>query len=491
MRVLVTGATGYIGGLLAPRLLAAGHAVRVLVRDPARVAGRRWASAVEVARGDVLDPASLAPALRGCDAAYYLVHSMGAAARFHERDLAGAGHFAAAAEAAGLRRVVYLGGLGDDRGPLSEHLASRHATGDRLRAGRVPVTELRAAIVVGAGSISFEMVRHLVERLPIMVCPRWVSQRVQPIAVRDVLAYLVAALEAPEAEGRVVEIGGADVLTYRELMLGYAALRGLRRWLLPVPVLSPRLSSYWVHGVTPVPRALARPLIEGLRSEVVVRGDLALRLFPAVRPMGYREALAEALAQLDRGEVESRWTDALATSQGDAPPVVLTSTEGLVLEVRKLPAAAPPEALYRAFTGLGGGRGWLYAGWAWRLRGAIDRLLGGVGLRRGRRDPDHLRAGDALDFWRVEEVCPPHLLRLRAEMKVPGRAWLQFEARPAEGGRSLLVQTASFAPRGLAGLAYWYALYPLHRLIFGGLARRLAARAEGLAAAAARPEPAR
>ncbi|HEX8908212.1 MAG TPA: SDR family oxidoreductase [Anaeromyxobacteraceae bacterium] len=478
MRVLVTGATGYIGGLLVPNLLEAGHAVRVLARAPGRVAGRPWSAKVEVVRGDVLQPQTLAPALAGCDAAYYLVHSMGAPSSFHERDLAAAGHFATAAGAASLRRIVYLGGLGDDGAALSEHLASRHATGARLRGGAVPVTELRAAIVVGAGSVSFEMIRYLVERLPVMLCPRWVYQRVQPIAVRDVLAYLRAALESPRAEGQIVEIGGADVLSYRELMLGYAALRGLRRWLIPVPVLSPRLSSHWVHWMTPVPQGLARPLIEGLRSEVVVRGDLARRLFPAVAPLSYREALAEALGQLDRGEIETRWSDALATSQGDLAPVELTTDRGLLIERRQLAVAAPAAAVFRAFTGLGGARGWLYADWTWRLRGALDRLVGGVGLRRGRRDPDRLRVGDALDFWRVEEVDPPRLLRLRAEMKVPGRAWLQFEARPAGEGRAQLVQTAYFAPRGLAGHAYWYLLYPIHGLIFGHLARRLAARAE-------------
>jgi uncharacterized protein YbjT (DUF2867 family) len=483
MRVLVTGATGYVGSLLVPRLLSAGHAVRVLARDPARVAGRPWAGDVEVARGDVLDPSTLVPALAGIDAAYYLVHSMGERSRFHERDLAAAGNFGAAAREAGLRRIVYLGGLGNDAGPLSLHLASRHATGERLRAAGVPVTELRAAMIVGAGSLSFEILRYLAERLPVMLCPRWTSTRSQPIAIRDVLDYLVAALASEEAAGRTVEIGGADVLGYRDLLAGYAALRGLRRWLVPVPVLSPGLSSHWVHWMTPVPKGIARPLIEGLRHEVIVRDDLARRLFPAVNPMGYREALAEALAALERGELQATWSDALGTSQGDLRPAVLTTAEGMILERRQLDVAAPAPAVFRAFTGLGGERGWLYADWAWQTRGLLDRLCGGVGLRRGRRDPDRLRVGDALDFWRVEEVIAPRVLRLRAEMKVPGRAWLQFEAQPRDGGGARLVQTAYFAPRGLAGHAYWYALYPVHAAIFRNLVRRVGARALALAAA--------
>ncbi len=481
MRILVTGATGYIGGLLAPRLAEGGHTTRVLARDPGRVAGRPWAGKVEVVRGDVLDRASLAAGLRGVDAACYLIHSMGPHARFEERDLAAADNFGAAAAEAGVRRIVYLGGLGDDAAGLSAHLASRHATGKRLREAGVPVTELRAAVVVGAGSISFEMIRHLAERLPVMLCPRWVYRRIQPIAVRDVLAYLVAALERPQPWDGVVEIGGDDVLTYRDMMLGYAELRGLKRWLVPVPALTPRLSSHWVDWVTPVPRGLARPLIEGLRSEVVVRDDLARRLFPDVRPLPYRAAVLEALERLERGDLESSWSDALGGAQGDRPTRAFVAAEGMILDRRQVAVAAPREAVFRAFAGLGGRRGWLYMNWAWRVRGALDRLVGGVGLRRGRRDPDQVRPGDAVDFWRAEAVEPPRLLRLRAEMRVPGRAWLQFEARPGDDGRVQLVQTAYFAPRGLAGLAYWYALYPIHRVIFGGLVRRVAERAVALA----------
>jgi hypothetical protein len=323
------------------------------------------------------------------------------------------------------------------------------------------------------------MIRYLTERLPAMICPRWVYQRIQPIAVRDVLAYLVEALQAAESAGKIVEIGGADVVTYRDMMLGYARLRRLRRWLVPVPALTPRLSSHWVHWMTPIPSAIARPLIEGLRNEVVVRDDSARRLFPGIQPVSYVEGLALALATLDRGEIETAWSDALSTSQGDTPPVLLSTQEGMIIERRQLAVDLPPEALFRSFCGLGGKRGWLYANWAWRLRGMMDRLVGGAGFRRGRRDPDSLRAGDTLDFWRVEAVEEPALLRLRAEMKVPGRAWLQFDTRPAPGG-ALLVQTAYFAPRGLLGLLYWYVLYPFHAAIFGNLIRRVAERARGL-----------
>ncbi len=477
--ILVTGATGYVGGRLAPRLLAGGHPVRVLARDPGRLAGRPWVSRVEVAVGDVLAQDTLGPALRGVRAAYYLVHGMAGGGRFHERDLAAAENFGRAARLAGVERIVYLGGLGDPAASPSPHLRSRQVTGDRLRAGGVPVTELRAGVVVGAGSISFEMIRWLTERLPVMVCPRWVYRRIQPIAVADLLDYLVAALEEPASAGQVVEIGGAEVLTYRDMMLGYARLRGLRRWLVPVPVLTPWLSSHWVHWITPVPAAIARPLVEGLRNDVLVRDDLARRLFPGVKPMGYQAALAAALANLERGEIETAWSDALSTSQGAAPPVTLSAQEGLIIERRQLLVPEPPEALFRSYTGLGGVRGWLYANWAWRVRGMFDRLAGGIGFRRGRRDPDRLRPGDALDFWRVEAVEPPSLLRLRAEMKVPGRAWLQFESRPAPGG-SLLVQTAYFAPRGLPGHLYWYALYPAHAAIFRNLVRKVAERARSL-----------
>jgi hypothetical protein len=322
------------------------------------------------------------------------------------------------------------------------------------------------------------MIRYLTERIPVMICPRWVYTRVQPISIRNVLEYLVAALETPDSKGKIIEIGGSEVLTYGDMMMGYAEVRGLHRVLLPVPVLTPRLSSHWVHWMTPIPADIARPLIQGLRNEVIVRDDKARRLFPNIQPMDYQSSVRLALANLEASQVETAWSDALVTSQGDVSPVVLTTQDGMILEQRQRLVQATPGVVYRAFTGLGGERGWLYANWAWRLRGAMDRFIGGVGLRRGRRHPNYVRVGDALDFWRVEAVEPDRMLRLRAEMKVPGDAWLQFEARPQSEAETLLLQTAFFAPKGLSGFLYWYVLYPIHGLIFSGMIRNLARQAE-------------
>ncbi len=478
--VLVTGVTGYIGGKLAPWLLEAGYQLRVLVRDRSRLQGRTWLDQVEVVEGDVLDPVSLAGVMTGVTDAYYLVHSMSGSADFVERDLQAAHNFSAAARDAGVKRIFYLGGLGDPDSDLSRHLRSRQETGEALRQAGVPVTEFRAAIVVGSGSVSFEMIRYLTERVPVMICPRWVFTRVQPIAIRDVVDYLASALESPESVGKVIEIGGSDVLTYGEMMTGYARIRGLQRWLVSVPVLTPRLSSYWVHIVTPIPAAIARPLIDGLRNEVIVRGDLAQVLFPKIKPLDYHTAVASALADLEAHRIETSWSDALANSQGDLVPVTLTTQEGMIIERRQLIVAASPPAVFKVFCQLGGDTGWLYLNFAWELRGWADRLVGGVGMRRGRRDSDALRIGDAVDFWRVEAVEPDACLRLRAEMKVPGRAWLQFEVFPQSEGDSRLVQTAFFAPKGLFGLLYWYGLYPIHRLIFAGMIRKVGSRAEAL-----------
>jgi uncharacterized protein YbjT (DUF2867 family)/uncharacterized protein YndB with AHSA1/START domain len=479
--ILVTGATGYIGGRLVPRMLDAGHAVRCLVRDPSRLQGRRWQSEVEVATGDVLEPGSLADALRDVEVAYYLVHSLGAGADFHRRDIEAARHFGGACSAAGVRRIIYLGGLAaasPGATELSEHLRSRQETGDALREAGVPVTEFRAGVIVGSGSVSFEMIRYLTERVPVLVSPRWVYTRTQPIGIRDVLSYLVAALAVPGSTGRIIEIGGSDVITYGDMMLTYAQVRGLRRALVPVPVLTPRLSSLWVNLVTPIPANIARPLIEGLRNENVVGDDVARTLFPDIRPASHRTAVERALGQLNASSVESAGSDALSSTRKSGRSVTLATEEGMVREHRERVVAAPPADVFAVFTSVGGDNGWFFMDWAWRVRGFADRLLGGVGLRRGRRDAVDLRAGDALDFWRVEAVEPDRLLRLRAEMKVPGEAWLEFRATELEAGRTLLRQTAFFAPRGLSGWLYWHSLYPVHRVMFSGFIDAVAERAE-------------
>lgn len=479
--VLVTGATGYIGGRLVGRLLRSGYRVRVLVRGNAdRLNGRSWKDQVDIAVGDVLAPETLDEALAGTDAAYYLIHSMGGTDKFSERDVQAAENFASAASRAGVQNIVYLGGLGDSGSDLSEHLRSRQQTGDALRRHEVPVTEFRAGMVVGSGSLSFEMMRNLTERLPVMIAPHWVYTKTQPIAVRDVLNYLVSALHTPESVGKVIEIGSPDVLTYAEMMLTYARIRGLRRLIIRVPVLTPRLSSYWVHWMTPVSAGIARPLIEGLRNELVVRDQSARELFPDIVPIDFETAVRLALTRIEDGEIETLWSDALASSQGDIKPVYFMQEQGMLIERRQKTVDAPPALVFRAFSGLGGERGWPPYNWLWQIRGAIDRLLGGVGMRRGRRDPDELRQGEALDFWRVEKVEADHLLRLRAEMKLPGRGWLQFEAHNREDGRTDLVQTAYFASKGLSGLLYWYGIYPLHGVVFSNMIDAVADRAEEL-----------
>lgn len=479
--ILITGVTGYIGGRLVLSFLEAGYRVRVMVRDPIRLQGRSWIAQVDVVQADVLQPDMLDAALAGIDVAYYLIHSMRGGDNFYERDIRAARNFGAAAERQAVKRIIYLGGLGDSASELSEHLRSRQQTGDALREYRVPVTEFRAGVIVGSGSLSFEMIRYLTERVPIMICPRWVFTRIQPIGVRDTLNYLVSAVKTPESAGQIIEIGGAEVMTYRDMMFGYANIRGLRRYMIPVPILTPHLSSYWVHWVTPIPSDIARPLIEGLRNEVIVHNDTARKLFPNIQPGAFAVAVRQALDKLNASEVETSWADALISSQPDRQPSVLSTHEGMFLEQRQEVVQATPGAAFQAFSSLGGDNGWLYFNWAWYLRGLIDRLVGGVGLRRGRRHPTELRVGDALDFWRVEAVEPDRLLRLRAEMKVPGLAWLQFKAESLKDGTTQITQTAFFAPKGLFGLLYWYGLYPLHSVIFSGMIRKLGHRAEKLA----------
>ncbi len=464
MTVLITGATGYIGGRLTSRLVERGIKVRLLVRDARRIRGRWWADEVDVVTGDLFDARSLARALDGVEQAYYLVHSMTDSDDFAERDRIAARNFVDAGRH--LRHCIYLGGLVPEAVGVSRHLQSRGETGAILRGG-LPTTEFRAGPIVGSGSVSFEMVRYLTERLPFMVAPKWIVNEVQPIAVRDVLTYLMAARDQ-EPSG-IVEIGGADRLSFRAMLQGYAAARGLRRTIIAVPVLAPTLAALWIDRITPIPRRLAVPLVEGIAHPVLADTTKAQALFPDIHPMRYKQAVERALARMNGHAVESRWSDAL----GDDKSYELRDREGVLEETRSLYVEAEPDQVFRAFCRLGGEQGWLVYNMLWQIRGFIDRLVGGPGLRRGRRDPAWLYLGEAVDFWRVEMVERPRLLRLRAEMKVPGHAWLQFTAVP-EGTGTRLIQTALFAPRGLFGLLYWYAMFPAHLFIFGDMAKAVA-----------------
>jgi uncharacterized protein YbjT (DUF2867 family) len=476
MKILVTGATGYIGGRLVPRLLESGHDVRCMARRPGKLAGRSWYADVEVVEADALDPSSVKDAASGCDAAFYLVHSMAAGKDFADRDRKAALNFREAAQAVGMQRFVYLGGLGPEDTELSAHLSSRREVGRLLAEGSTPVTELRAAVIIGSGSLSFEMLRYLTEVLPVMTTPKWVRTRCQPIAIRDVLEHLMIAAEDTRPGSRIIEIGGPDALTYSQMMQIYAEEAGLRkRLIIPVPFLSPGLSSLWIGLVTPLPARVARPLVHSLRSEVVVVDDSANEALPH-EPTPYREAVQRALAKT-RDEVVTRWSNA---ESGPALPVDgdPSWSGGTQFEDRRVvPTDASPHHVFWAFSRVGGDVGYYGVNWAWRLRGLLDRMVGGVGLRRGRRHPENVREGEAVDFWRVDRVVPDEMLRLRAEMRLPGQAWLEWHIVPADGGADL-VQVARFRPRGLMGRLYWFVMAPFHSVIFPRMACRIAATAE-------------
>ena len=487
MRVGVIGATGYVGGRLVPELVAAGHRVRCLARTPSRLDRVRWRDRVEVMAADVFDEPSLEAGFQDLDAVYYLVHSMGHARDFEQADRLGAENTKAAAERANVGRLIYLGGLGPgDPDGLSEHLASRHEVGRILGSGSVPLTELRAAVIIGSGSASFEMLRHLVEVLPVMVCPRWVTKtRCQPIAIADVLRQLAAALDSPGRESGIVEIGGPDVLTYREMMHRYADVAGLRRRLIiPVPFLTPRLSSHWVNLVTPLPIGLARPLVDSLCNDVVVGAGDQMPVDDSRRdPLPFDQAVRNALGRVKDLDVSTSWMDSASSGASAMPmPQDPSWAGGTVLEdVRTKWSAASPREVFSTVSGVGGRRGWYFANGLWAARGWVDELLGGVGMRRGRRHPYELRVGDALDFFRVEVYEPPVLLRLRAEMKLPGEAWLEWHVSPAQDDRggTVLQQRARFHPRGITGRLYWWALLIPHAVIWSRLVQRLARRAAG------------
>jgi uncharacterized protein YbjT (DUF2867 family) len=476
-RILLTGATGYVGGRLLRLFEAEGLRVRCLLRRPALFPSDRPPT-TELVGGDVGDPASVEAAMRGITTAYYLVHSMGAADDFEVRDRRAAEVFGAAAAAAGVRRIVYLGGLGEERDELSAHLRSRHEVGRILRASGVPVVEFRASIIIGSGSLSFEMIRALVERLPAMITPRWVSVLAQPIGIEDVLRYLRGALDLELHESRIYEIGGPDRVSYGDLMVEYARQRGLRRFLIPVPVLTPRLSSLWLGLVTPLYARVGRKLIDSICHPTLVADPAPAQRDFAIRPIGVREEIARALANEDREFAATRWSDAL--SSAGAPREWGGARFGnRLVDSRSVHVAVSPAAAFAPIRRIGGATGWYWGDWLWRLRGFVDLVAGGVGMRRGRRDSERLAAGDALDWWRVETIEPDRRLRLVAEMKLPGRAWLEFEVTP-DGDGAKIRQTAIFDPVGLAGLAYWYGIFPLHELVFARMLR-------GIAQAACRP----
>ncbi|MFO7784197.1 MAG: SDR family oxidoreductase [Desulfatiglandales bacterium] len=479
--VLVTGATGYVGGRLVPLLLESGYKVRVMGRSLEKLKCRPWASkpAVEFARADMFDRASLEESCRGCGAGYYLVHSMNSRKKdFAEADRKAALNMAGAASAAGLERIIYLGGLGEEGDLMSEHLRSRHEVAGLLGTAGVPVTFLRAAVILGSGSASFEMLRYLVDRLPVMTTPRWVDTPCQPIGIRNVLNYLAGCLGNQETTGKTLDIGGPDIVSYRKLMEIYAQEAGLKqRLIIPVPLLTPRLSSYWIHFVTPIPSSIARPLIEGLKTPVVCRENSIRKMIPQ-ELLTCREAIRAALRRTEEHSVHTCWADAGEifvpewTQCGDADyagGTVFESGYRVLLRAR-------PEEVWPLIKGLGGDNGWYYGEVLWRLRGALDRLMGGVGFRGGRRDPSELYTGDALDFWRVMEVKENRLLRLVAEMKLPGEAILEFELTPIEENVLELRQLSRFLPRGFWGLLYWYVFYPWHQVLFKGMLKGMAKR---------------
>jgi uncharacterized protein YbjT (DUF2867 family) len=468
--ILLTGATGYVGGRLLQELEPRGYSIRCLARRP-EVLQSKLGPSTQVVKGDVLDLASLEPALRGVDVAYYLIHSMGSPGAFEENDRIAARNFGEAAKQAGVKRIIYLGGLGQDDESLSPHLRSRQEVGHILRRSGIPVLEFRASIVLGSGSLSFEMIRSLVEKLPIMITPKWVSVCAQPIAIEDLIDYLKAALQVPQSDCRVYEIGGADQVSYADIMRAYAKERNLRIRMIPVPVLTPYLSSLWLGLVTPLYARIGKRLIESIVHPTVVEDDSAREVF-GIHPMGVEAAIRRALAYEDGEFAATRWSDAFSSS-GELPSWFGVNFGSRVVDSRTTQVNCTPEVAFKPIQRIGGETGWYAYDWLWGLRGFLDLVVGGVGMRRGRASPEVLRVGDTVDFWRVEEIEPNHLLRLAAEMKLPGRAWLEFEVT-GNGSSSIIRQTAIFDPVGLLGRMYWYGLYPIHQLVFAGMLRGIA-----------------
>ena len=478
--VLLTGASGYVGGRLLAAMERRGWRLRCLVRHAERLQSRASGS-TQIIQGDLLCPASLRDAMSGVHTAYYLVHSMATGADFEATDRQAARHFALAAAQARVQRIVYLGGLGDSRERLSSHLRSRQEVGEILRSSGVPVIEFRSSIIIGSGSLSFEMIRAIVERFPVMITPRWLRMTTQPIAIEDVISYLLGAMERPAGESRIYEIGGPEVVSYEGLMKEYARHRGLVRLMIAVPWVTPRLSNLWLALVTPLYSRVGRQLINSIRHATVVRDPAAHEAF-SVRPRGYREAIHRALLNEDREFAQTHWSDALS-SGGHVESWAGVRFGTRILDTRSVRVRRNPRDAFRVLRRIGGAQGWYFGNWLWRLRGYLDLAVGGIGMRRGRRHPEWLRVGDTVDFYRVERYEADRLLRLVAELKLPGRAWLQFEVEP-HGEGSIVRQTAIFDPLGVWGIWTWYLLYPFHKLIFLGMIRGIARQIERLPASA-------
>ena len=467
--ILVTGATGYVGGRLIPRLLENGCRVRCLVRNPRLIYNRTWYPRVEIIQGDAIAYDSVREAMENVSTAYYLIHSMASGQRYPERDVQAARNFASAAASAGVDHIIYLGGLADPGAEIGDHMRSRIQTGDTLRQGIVPVTEFRASLVIGSGSISFEMIRFTTEQMPVLVGPRWLHNRTQPIAIQNVLDYLFAALENPATWGQIYEIGGKDVMTYAETMLTYARLRGFARRILILPTIPLQLMAFGVDLMTPVPKRIASPLIDGMQSDSVVRDHRAEEIFRDIHLLDYESAVTAAMKMITPSQIEPVWDNG-------EDSVKVIKHEGFFIECRQIHLNISPDAIYHAFTRLGGKHGWLYLNGLWQLRGLLDQIVGGPGMR-GRSDAEHPKEGEIIDFYRIEAVEPNRMIRLRAELKTPGVGWMEWRADPRPGGATLFSQIAFFAPRGMFGFLYWYLLFFIHRLVFAGLFRKLIQRA--------------
>ena len=470
--ILVTGATGYVGGRLIPKLLEKGYKIRILVRNPERLKNKLWYNKVDIFKGNVLEKNTIKGLFHNIDVAYYLIHSMDSHKNFEKNDILAANIFGSIAKEEKLNKIIYLGGLADSSSDLSKHLRSRLDTGKELANHSIDLIEFRANVIVGSGSLSFEMIRNLTERIPIMICPKWVYTKTQPISIKNVLEYLVQSIDLEVDGSKIFEIGGKDILTYGDMIIKYAKVRKLKRFLIPIPILTPKLSSYWVHWTTPLSANITKPLVEGLKNESIVKDLSASKYFKDIKLLSYTDSVKEAMSRFESQSIETFWSDSLTSSQGNDLNVNSYLKEGMIIETRIIKIKNSSENIFNLISSIGGEKGWLYANFLWSIRGYIDLLVGGVGLRRGRRHPYKLKQGDALDFWRVERVSNNQLIRLKAEMKLPGKAWLEYEINEKKDYCEL-IQKAYFMPTGLFGLLYWYGLYPIHKIIFSGMLRKI------------------